>query len=73
MLRLLAEVLVNTQRILRIDFRHFEIMFENVDDSLVACLEEDKKILDQHPESRDVELILKIVEVELREDQEVKR
>lgn len=45
--------------------RHLKIVFKNIDHSLIQRLKENQEILDQHSESSDVEIVFKIVIVEL--------
>ena len=65
LLGLLAEVFVDLERCLCVNMGHLEVVLENIDDALVACLKQDQEILHQHPQRGDVEFVLEVVEVEL--------
>jgi hypothetical protein len=71
-LGLFAEVLVDAQSGACIHMRHLEIMFEDVDNAFVHCLEEHEEVLCEETEGGDGEVVFEIVEVELSSDDQLR-
>lgn len=65
LLGLLAEALVERERVGSLLVLHLKVVLEQVDDALIPSLEQHQQILDHHSEGEHSALVLQVVSVEL--------